>query len=155
MRKIGKFSVFLSLAVGLILFCSNSSDKIGNSVAEDTGTQQNEGGGTQDTSSPYVIYAYPAGEGTLGGCETEWGTPVLVAFSEPIKPTSVTSNTFNVGPGKEGNIEVCGNTITFRPKLMFDNLVAVQVTVGGDICDTAGNSMGDDYVFTFYTRGEP
>ena len=155
MLKITRLSVFLSIAIGLILSCSNHSDNIENSTLNDVTTPSNNDGEKCDTTAPYVIYAFPGGIGTLGGCETEWGTPVLVAFSEPIKASSVTSNTFDVGFGKEGRIEVCGNTIAFRPKLMFDNLVSVQVTVGGAICDTAGNSMGDDYIFTFYTRGEP
>ena len=155
MRKIGGLSVFLGITVVLILSCSNSSDNIGNSTTEDATAQPNNSCDSPDTIGPYVIYAYPGGEGTLEGCETEWGTPVLVAFSEPIKDASVSPNTFNVGFGKEGRIEVCGNTIVYRPKLAFDNLVLIQVTVSGEICDTVGNSMGDDYVFTFYTRGEP
>ncbi len=138
------------LVIGILLNgCSESPTKVG--------SKDNliDLGIVTDTSGPYVTFAYPGGIGTHLGCEVEWGTPVVVAFSEPIDPQSVTQDNFNVGDGKEGQLEVCGNTVVFKPTLAFDNLILVGVTVGGSVSDTAGNAMGEDYTFTFCTRGEP
>jgi hypothetical protein len=143
MRKVLTLFLLFSVTVCLALSCSDSSDNIENSSPD------------QDTIGPHVVFAYPGGEGSLGQCETEWATPVLVAFSEPIMDASVSSGTFDVDNGKEGRIEVCGNVIVFHPETAFDNLVLVEVNVSGEISDTAGNSMGDDYIFSFSTRGEP
>jgi hypothetical protein len=84
-----------------------------------------------------------------------WSTPVIVAFSEPVDPASVTSSTFDVGHGKPGILDVCSNVVCWRPSLAFDPAVAIEVTVSGSIQDTVGNSMGTDYVFLFATRVEP
>jgi hypothetical protein len=149
----------VSVAGLIILTCSNDPvafNEINTSESMSVGKDtENPAKDTDDTTRPYVVFAYPGGAGTLGGCEVEWGTPVIVVFSEPIDPRSVSSSTFDVGNGKDGRLEVCGNTVVYKPITAFDNLVVIQVTVSGAITDTAGNAMGDDYTFVFYTRGEP
>lgn len=147
MKKISRVLLAAMAICGAILCCSERPDA--------TAPEPNGNNGGADTTGPSVVFAYPGGEGAQITCEVSWSTPVVVAFSEPVDPASVTSSTFDVGLGKEGNLDICGNVVCWRPSLAFDPAVAIEVTVSGSIQDTLGNSMGTDYVFLFATRVEP
>ncbi len=109
---------------------------------------------TDTTYAPYVTHAYPGGMGTEFTCEVSWGTPVLVSFSKPIDPSTVTPETFDVS-GAEGTYEVCGNTVLFTPKYAFDGGVLIDVTVSKQILDFDGEGMQADYIFRFTTEVDP
>jgi len=117
---------------------------------------RNEAIGNRDEESALeIVFAYPGGIGTINMCETEWGTPIIVAFSAPIDVSTVTDSTFVVSDHIEGQIEVCGNTVVFKPAFAFNNLISIKVRVGAEIGDLKGNALGEDYEFIFCTRGEP
>jgi hypothetical protein len=149
MRKIITFLIIGAVIICYITQCSDRTD------SSDITGQTNNLSPNSENQALKVIYAYPGGEGTSGSCETEWGTPVIVAFSESVDPSTVSASTFKVGNNKEGRVEVCGNTVVFKPTLAFDNLILVQVTVSKEITDHDGNGMTDDYTFSFCTRGDP
>ena len=157
MRPIG-FVIMAVAGVGLLALACSDSTSPSNDIA---GNLNGEGNGDDtlpgnaDTTAPFVTFAYPGGEGTQAGCEVDWGTPVVVAFSEPIDPATVTPETFIVGPGRQGRLEVCGNVICWRGQYLFDGAVVVDVVVGGDIKDLGGNPMGTDYTFVFCTEVDP
>lgn len=151
--------VILAVAgVGLLALACSDSTSLNKSLA---GNLNGDTTGNDtlldkaDTTAPFVTFAYPGGEGTQAGCEVDWRTPVVVAYSEPIDPVSVTPETFNVGAGMEGVLEVCGNVVWWKGKYAFDGAVAIGVVVSGEIKDLAGNPMGTDYTFLFCTEVEP
>jgi len=157
MRSRGLIIMAVVGASLLALACSDSTSP-NNNVARNLngdGADDDTLLANADTVAPFVTFAYPGGEGTQAGCEVDWRTPVVVAFSEPVDPATVTPETFKVGPGEQGLLEVCGNVIWWKGQYAFNGAVAISVLVSGDIKDLAGNPMGTDYTFVFYTEVEP
>ncbi|MCF7920619.1 MAG: Ig-like domain-containing protein [Candidatus Cloacimonetes bacterium] len=107
-------------------------------------------GETIDTAPPTIIVTYPADQAT----NVTTGSSITARFSDAIDPVSLTSATFFLA---HGNIIVPG-TIThnetiaiFNPEenLMINTIYTVTITTG--IQDIAGNSLEEDYVWSFTT----
>ncbi|UCD62646.1 MAG: Ig-like domain-containing protein [Candidatus Zixiibacteriota bacterium] len=155
MRHVCVTAMGAILVTLLVLSCSDRADTGVSAIIADGVQQQYLDGRGVDNKKLRVTFAYPGGAGTIMDlCEVPWGTHVVVAFSEPVDPASVTSETFVAG-NAEGYIEVCGNTIVFLPDYAFNGGCFIEVTVSGQITDTAGNAMGEDYEFVFATKVDP
>ena len=148
----GLLIVACSERVGLTAVSNSDVDEIG---AKTKAVFNGENTPEVDTIAPYVLTAYPGGIGTEGECEVSWNSPVLIIFSEPIDPATVTEATFKVGTITEGYLRVCGNVLFWRPRFAFNSAVAIKVSLGSDITDLAGNRLGSDYSFIFYTEVDP
>jgi hypothetical protein len=133
---------------------SGSMDLAGNTMANDfvfTFTT----GAAADTTRPTVSVTSPT--------NTQIAVPgnriVTVGFSEVMDPASITTATFTLaGPGATpvaGTVVPTGTTAVFMPivTLAFNTLYTATIKSGS--MDLAGNTMANDFVFTFTTGAVP
>ncbi|HZR47450.1 MAG TPA: Ig-like domain-containing protein, partial [Candidatus Manganitrophaceae bacterium] len=92
-----------------------------------------------DTTPPTVAGTIPA----EGATNVSRNTPIMVSFSEPIKPETVNADTFFVSGGVQGSYEYDPSTLTakFIPSAMLARNLEYQVTVTAGIQDLAGNGL--------------
>lgn len=92
-----------------------------------------------DTTAPTVAGTIPA----EGATNVSRNTPIMVAFSEPVKPETVNSGTFVVSGGVKGSYEYdpATFTATFVPSVTLARDVEYQVTMTSGIQDLAGNGL--------------
>lgn len=99
-----------------------------------------------DDVKPYVESFFPAANSTGNTRETV----VTVVFSEQMDPGTIYDG-LNVSPAAEGLYEWNSNftVATFRPLYGFSSGITYSVSVNTSIKDAAGNSLGEDYNFSF------
>ncbi|MGI0034679.1 MAG: chitobiase/beta-hexosaminidase C-terminal domain-containing protein, partial [Nitrososphaera sp.] len=107
---------------------------------------------TIDAFAPVVIATDPA-DGQKG---VDAATVINVTFSESMDDSTINSDTFIVENREHlqyfgvVSYDLASNTATFFPDFL-DEANHYIVTLKTDIKDLAGNSLGEDYVFTFAT----
>jgi hypothetical protein len=85
--------------------------------------------------------------------------PITVTFSEPIASGTVTTGTFtltNNGGGVNGNVDYDGatNTATFIPTTDLQLGTTYTASVSTTIQDLAGNTLANEFSWTFTTEQE-
>lgn len=118
-----------------------------------------------DTVPPDVIHTLPkAGDLAVHlantvptGAENAYWPAIVAAFSEPIDPSTVTSDSFTLSSsGKlSGHVSYDSRTrtATFLPSSPLQPGVSYTVKLGTAIADMAGNSLAQAYVWKFTTQG--
>ena len=110
--------------------------------------------GTQDDSSPSVVSSNPAS----GASDVATNSSIHVYFSEAMDPSTITSNTFtlsgDMSSALTGEVTCTGRAAAFIPFSHMDTMATYTATIGGSVTDTAGNSLGSDYSWSFQTASE-
>jgi len=110
-------------------------------------------GGPNDL--PAVISTVPE-DGAAG---VSLGVVITATFSEGMDVTTVTSDTFTLGPESgppvEGDFSYNdgSNTLTFVPTADLAPSTTYTATIAGSVTNQAGTPMGDDYAWSFITSG--
>jgi uncharacterized repeat protein (TIGR01451 family) len=117
-----------------------------------------------ESEPPEVWYTSPlAGENEVPLLDTPvytdtYAPTILAWFSEPLDPTSVTTETvFLTGPG---GVKVAGtvvfvagtNRVEFRPSEALKPGTLYTVTITTGVYDTSGNALADPYTWVFRTK---
>jgi Bacterial Ig-like domain len=105
-----------------------------------------------DSVPPEVISMSPAN----GSSGVQINSPIITTFSEPIRPSTITANSFTV---KYDNITLPGiitvsedkRTITFTPLPSLQSNKQHTVTVTTGVMDLADNGMKSDKIWSFHT----
>ena len=103
-----------------------------------------------DRTSPTVSSISPTDAAT----DVTIGTDVVVTFSEPVNPTTVTNSTFSLSDGV-GNVSATitlssGNTVaTLDPTADLANNTEYTVTVTIGVEDATGNTLASQFTSTF------
>ena len=113
--------------------------------------------GTADITAPAIAFTDPAANAT-GVSRTK---TIMIAFTEAIKASSVTSSTVEVRQGAtviNGTIDTSSTAlgaISFDPSadLALNTTYTVTLTTG--ICDLVNNHLSTDIVFSFTTEVTP
>jgi OmpA-OmpF porin, OOP family len=109
----------------------------------------------RDTTAPYVTLVTPLDR----SADASTGTEVRVAFSEPIDPATINTNTITLYQDKmpvQGAVSAPTSTsASFKEAnaLAPNTLYTGRVTTG--VKDLAGNPMANDYVWSFKTAATP
>ena len=108
-----------------------------------------------DDLAPYVLFTTP----TDGATEVLPGAEVVVAFSEPMDPATLSSATFGLtgpgGVGVAGALLHLGTWATFTPSSPLDLGATYTAIVTTGAADLAGNHLAQDYVWTFTIVSAP
>ncbi|MCP4113245.1 MAG: hypothetical protein GY749_48240, partial [Desulfobacteraceae bacterium] len=107
-----------------------------------------------DNKRPAIVSVFPANNAV----DISLSPEVIVTFSEPVIPASITNESFfvsdNSGAELSGTVNYDNTktsaTLTLAQSLNYNT--AYTVTVTGDVTDLAGNTMGNEYVWTFKTE---
>ena len=83
------------------------------------------------------------------------GFGIWVVFSEPMRASSVTAQTFVISPALAGTYQVAGDSVGFVPSedLAYGTTYSISITTG--LSDLAGNRLADAYNFSFSTESDP
>jgi uncharacterized protein YjbJ (UPF0337 family) len=105
-----------------------------------------------DSIPPEVISMSPAN----GSSAVQINSPIITTFSEPIRPSTITANSFTVKYDDStlpGIITVSEDkrTITFTPLPSLQSSKQHTVTVTTGVMDLAGNGMKSDKIWSFHT----
>lgn len=107
-----------------------------------------------DTTSPQVVANNP-GNGARGVPTTPH---VSVTFSEPMDPSSITTNTFaltdNFGSPVGGEVTYRNRTAAIILFTHLNELTTYVATVSAHVRDYSGNSLGFNYSWSFTTGME-
>lgn len=96
--------------------------------------------------------------------ETPIGTPISIAFSEAMDPSTLTRETFRVRAGNrpiEGTVRIATAGVgrptfaTFKPRFDLSPDTIYTVVVSAKASDRAGNPLAVDYSWTFTTGSTP
>lgn len=103
-----------------------------------------------DTLPPEVIATDPP----AGATDVSIDSQILITFSEPMDPATVTQSTIHLstsGGSVSGTVACNGTNAIFTPSapLFFDYDYTVTVTTGA--MDLAGNALSAEYSFSFMT----
>ena len=107
-------------------------------------------GGAPDLTKPTVTLTDPLNNAT--GVSTN--KLILVTFSEPMDPSTITSLTYTLKQGTvsvSGTVSYTGSTATFTPsaRLAYSKTFTGTITTGAK--DIAGNAIAAGYTFSFTT----
>jgi YVTN family beta-propeller protein len=126
----------------------------GDPLAQPFSARFTVGSGT-DTTAPQVVERIPDGSPTgITG-------PVVLRFSEPLEPGSVTEATLWVedarGRWVEGRVALSadGREAAFTPYRPFAPGATYTLHLKGSVRDLAGNPLGSDVTHTFTTAANP
>jgi Bacterial Ig-like domain len=105
-----------------------------------------------DSVPPEVIGMSPAN----GSSGVQINSPIIATFSEPIRPSTITADSFTVKYDDStlpGIITVSENkrTITFTPVPSLQSNKQHTVTVTTGVMDLAGNAMKSNKIWSFHT----
>jgi len=104
-----------------------------------------------DLTPPEVVPpTTPRGDAT----EVNLTTPVVLRFSEAVRPETVTEQTITVDQGVLGAVsyDTATDTATFTPAERLACNTTHTVTVGPAVLDLAGNAMAAAYTWSFTTN---
>ena len=105
-------------------------------------------------NAPVVISTDPAPNAT--GVVTN--KAVTATFSTPMNPTTITGSSFTVKRGTTsviGVVTYTGSTATFTPSVNYATDAVYTCTVTTAAKDVSGNSMVNNYVWSFTTASTP
>ena len=108
------------------------------------------------TPTPTVASTSP----TNGGTSVSPSTSITATFSQDMNPSTITTSTFQV---KAGTTAVPGTvtyysgnkTAVFKPSATLNYATQYTVTITTGVKNTAGNSLGANYIFAFNTYVRP
>lgn len=114
------------------------------------------GGGGTTPASPFVVASLTPADGANG---VATNTHVLVTFSLPVAPSSVTASAIGVGNtengGAAGTVGIVadglGTTLEFSPLAPLAASKTYSVVVSAALRSTAGDALGGDRTFIFRT----
>jgi hypothetical protein len=133
--------------------------------------------GTTDTNPPTILYMSPLTSVSPANNEMNVSVrvPITVMFSEDMNPLTINKETFTVeqrttpATGSatdqyrtlpiEGTVTYSNRKATFTsterfyPNQIYGNVFTVTITTGVE--DVAGNSLMNDYIWSFTTGGQP
>ena len=106
-----------------------------------------------DTTPPTVSLTSPAN----GAADVAVNTSITSTFSETMDSSTITTAIFTVSTGGgniSGTVTYSGTIATFEPSsnLKYGTTYTATITIG--VKDSAGNSMGSDYTWSFTTVEE-
>lgn len=129
---------------------TGAKDVAGNALAANYGWNFTTGA-VADTVNPTVSFTAPLNLQTA----VPVNRIVHVAFSEVMDPATITGANFTLtGPGAtpvSGTFAPAGTSATFIPAGILANSTLYTATVTTGVKDLAGNSLVNNYVFTFTT----
>jgi len=111
------------------------------------------------TEGPRVQGVYPMD----GSTDVPLNATVQATFNKSMDPTSINASTFTLsaaGPLASPSIKAVEGTVTYvaatrtavlTPAADLGQYTFYTATVSGDVQDTSGNTMGDDYTWQFRT----
>src|SRR6266850_977809 len=138
----------LSASTSYTLTVAGLTDLAGNAIATLTSTFTTGAATAPDKTAPAVTAITP-GNGTTG---VPVNTSIVVTFSEPVNPLTVTTQTISLqakGAVLAGTYAVNGAIVTFTPLTPLPATTQVNVSVNGSVQDLAGNgSSGRSSSFT-------
>ncbi|MDD5065890.1 MAG: Ig-like domain-containing protein [bacterium] len=102
-----------------------------------------------DTSLPSVIETSPS----AGSYDVSKFSPVTITFSEEMDASSVSASGFSVIPPLPFSYEMRGSQIKIVPAGSMPDGQRFYITVKKSIRDLAGNTMANDYYFSFKVTG--
>lgn len=122
------------------------TDAIGNPLAENRVWVFT----TKDIIAPTIdlLSRIPAADAT----GVDVNTNISASFSEPINCDTVTNETFTVETTSGGNVICSGSTITLDPFDQLPPLALFTVTISRTVTDLAGNQLGTDVIWSFWSR---
>lgn len=114
------------------------------------------GGGGGDPASPFVVATVSPADGANG---VATNVHVLVTFSRPVAPASVTASSVAVGNTENGGIpgtvgllaDGLGTTLEFAPDNSLPASKTWSVVVSAALRSTSGDALGGDRTFIFRT----
>ncbi|MBI2920826.1 MAG: Ig-like domain-containing protein [Planctomycetes bacterium] len=86
---------------------------------------------------------------------------VTATFTHDMDPATITTSTFRLQDGAGAPVagtvswNAATRTATFTPSALMADQVLYTATLSGAIRDLDGETLGDDYVWTFWTAGPP
>jgi uncharacterized delta-60 repeat protein len=108
-----------------------------------------------DTTAPTVAGTFPPDGASL----VAPGVVLAVTFSEPMDPTTLTTETFTLatiaGAPVEGTVAAAGDSATFTPLTPLDAATAYRATVWPGAADLSTNGLAAPYEWTFTTAPLP
>lgn len=102
-----------------------------------------------DKSAPNVVSTTPS-SGAIGVSKF---TEIIIDFSEQINPNNISQSSFQLTPPVPYSYAISGNRIIITPKGALPDGQKFWITVLNKVKDMAGNSMSENYSFTFRTAG--
>jgi hypothetical protein len=109
------------------------------------------------TVHPSVISTSPVSNGT----SVYIGTPVKAVFNLALNPATVNSGSFQLTDSSNNIIagtvsyNAASSTLTFTPSAGLAFQTTYTATVRGSVQDVLGNTLGNDYTWTFTTSAIP
>jgi methionine-rich copper-binding protein CopC len=103
-----------------------------------------------DIAHPTVTQTEPLNSAT----EVAINRKVLVTFSEPMEPTTITGLTFTLNQGSTpvtGEVTYTGTTATFSPSSNLEPSTIYTATITTGAMDMTDNALAANYIFSFTT----
>jgi hypothetical protein len=107
-----------------------------------------------DTQEPRVTFTFPVNTATGAAVSGN----IAVGFSEAMDPSTISTDTFTLLNGAtpvSGIVHYVGFTAIFNPRDRLDANSTYTATVRDDAMDLAGNSLAEDYEWSFTTGMVP
>lgn len=107
-------------------------------------------GASLDTSVPRVTFTSPAS----GGTGSSLSGNIAATFSELMDPTTLNADTFTLSLGSTlipGTVNYAGLTTIFNPSSSLLANTTYTAAISNEVSDLAGNTLADDYVWSFTT----
>jgi len=120
-------------------------DAAGNAMTEDYNWSFTTAAG------PSVVETDPA-DGDTG---VALNSDITATFSDLMDGASLDTSTFRLSDGVTGAVYCNGNQAVFNPDVILAHNHVYTATITKAVTDTAGNTMPNDYHWTFKTTGGP
>ncbi|MGH8015498.1 MAG: Ig-like domain-containing protein, partial [Candidatus Zixiibacteriota bacterium] len=117
--------------------------------SEGGGSSPNGPGGS--TPKPLTVLSISPADGTVG---ISVNSPVVVTFSSPVDPATITGASFQV-QGVSGTYSVNGAIVTFTPNSALAENTTYSVTLTTAIADMKGNKLEQNMAVSFATSARP
>jgi hypothetical protein len=104
-----------------------------------------------DTTAPTVVSVFPPENAN----DVPVNTILKAIFSEAVNASSLTTAAFTVSGGVHGTVTYSDNTVSFTPSANLSYATGYTVTITKGVSDLAGNTMANDYAYSFTTEYAP
>jgi hypothetical protein len=107
-----------------------------------------------DIFPPFIASVFPKN----GSIDATVDCTIIATFVEPVALSSLTGSTFSVvqdGNLVSGVYSVDGNSAVYSHLSIFQKEKTIAITLSGEITDTAGNLLFQDYSWNFETTRHP
>jgi predicted small lipoprotein YifL len=133
-----------------ITVSTNVRDSYGISMTDPYISSFNTGTAT-DMTNPDIIGTTPGN----GSVNVQPNAAIIITFSEPVDPGTITFTLSGNGLQIDGNITYNGTTAIFTPAASLAYGTEYTATVSAGVEDWAGNAMPSDYLWSFMTGTAP